>query len=85
MTDHIERYELEQRGYTARAGMTREPDGNWVLIDDCRRVVMDAALTAYANIHRCRLTKPFRGLPVGTPCDVCIEDAKFITDNLLGA
>jgi len=43
---------------------------------------MAGALDANGTWHKCRLKKSFRYLPIGTPCDMCIEDAKSVADRL---
>ena len=43
---------------------------------------MAGALDANATWHMCRLKLSMRGVPKGTPCDMCIEDAKSVADRL---
>lgn len=43
----------------------------------------DAVLAVYVGHHFCRLAKPERGIPAGTPCDVCIECANEMVHRAL--
>jgi bacterioferritin-associated ferredoxin len=48
-------------------------------------ITLKTVLNAHAQWHKCRLKKAERGIPAGTPCDACIEQARWETEQLFNS